>query len=104
MPDRESSLTEDEILFAGVPGSSALGEAASGNGAARGGREIYLRVAESLPGDVDQGYARVHPAALEALGLVPGDLIAVEGRRSCVLRAETLPGLLPSEQIIRVDG
>jgi transitional endoplasmic reticulum ATPase len=104
MPDRESALTEDEILFAGVPGSSALGEAAVGIGAASGGREIFLRVAESLPGDVDQGFARVHPAALEALGLAPGALIAVEGRRACVVRAETVPGRLPSEQVIRMDG
>jgi hypothetical protein len=30
---------------------------------------IYLRVAEALPDDVDQGIARIDPLAMEALGL-----------------------------------
>jgi transitional endoplasmic reticulum ATPase len=104
MPEEERALTEDELLFAGVPGAEALGEATSRGLRGRNGREIYLRVAESLPGDVDKGYALVHSSALEALGVKPGSLVTVEGRRTCVVRAEALPSALPGEQVIRMDG
>jgi transitional endoplasmic reticulum ATPase len=104
MADRERALTEDELLFAGLAGSeTAVGDSAPSR-LGRGGREIYLRVAESLPGDVDKGYARLHPAALQALGLRPGALVVVEGRRACLVRAEGVPPALPGEQLIRLDG
>jgi transitional endoplasmic reticulum ATPase len=103
LPDRERALSEDEILFAGVAGSETVGEAAPRD-RNRSGREIYLRVAESLPGDIDKGYVRLHPTALQALGLRGGSLVAIEGRRVCVLRAEAVPPAMPGEQIIRMDG
>ena len=49
MPDRERALAEEEALFAGVAGSETVGEAPPRD-LLHGGREIYLRVAESLPG------------------------------------------------------
>lgn len=102
MPDREHALSEDELLFAGVAGAEAVGEAAPDR--SRGGREIYLRVAEAMPGDVDKGYARLHPAALEALALKPGSLVTIEGKRASVLRAEAVPAALPGEGVVRLDG
>jgi transitional endoplasmic reticulum ATPase len=105
MADRERALSEDELLYAGVAGSeSAVGERAPRASVGRRGRDIYLRVAEALPADVDKGYARLHPAALAALGLHPGSLVVVEGRRAFTLRAESLPIAMPGEQAIRLDG
>ena len=105
MADRERALSEDELLYAGVAGSeSAVGERAPRLSVGRRGRDIYLRVAEALPADVDKGYARLHPAALAALGLHPGSLVVVEGRRAFTLRAEALPIAMPGEQAIRLDG
>jgi transitional endoplasmic reticulum ATPase len=105
MADRERALSEDELLYAGVAGSeSAVGERAPLASVGRRGRDIYLRVAEALPADVDKGYARLHPAALAALGLHPGSLVVVEGRRAFTLRAEALPIAMPGEQAIRLDG
>jgi transitional endoplasmic reticulum ATPase len=66
--------------------------------------EIYLRVAESLRGDIDMGYARVHSKALGALGLAGDGLIAVQGERSCVLAVRAAPPELSGEQVIRLDG
>jgi transitional endoplasmic reticulum ATPase len=105
MADRERALSEDELLYAGVAGSeSAVGERVPRLSVGRRGRDIYLRVAEALPADIDKGYARLHPAALAALGLHPGSLVVVEGRRAFTLRAEALPIAMPGEQAIRLDG
>lgn len=59
---------------------------------------------ESLRGDIDKGFVRIHPKALEALGLPGGGLVEVEGQRVCVLAAEAAPPALSSEQVIRLDG
>jgi transitional endoplasmic reticulum ATPase len=101
MAERERALSEDELLFAGVAGSDLVAETATRG---RPSREIYLRIAESLPGDVDKGYVRLHLAALEALGLSPGALVAIEGKRSFVVRAEAAPTGLPGDQVVRMDG
>ncbi|MCC7106523.1 MAG: CDC48 family AAA ATPase [Chloroflexi bacterium] len=104
MADRERAVTEEEALFAGVPGSGAIGDALVGRRFGRGGRDIFLRVAEAMPGDIDKGYVRLHPAAFEALGISPASMIAVQGRRTTVVRAEAVPGALPGEGTVRMDG
>jgi transitional endoplasmic reticulum ATPase len=103
MAEPEQALSEDELLFAGVAGAESVGEAAPRERERRG-RAIYLRVAEALPSDIDKGYVRLHAAAFEALGLSPGALVAIEGKRSWVIRAELAPTGLGGEQVVRMDG
>lgn len=65
--------------------------------------EVYLRVGEALPDDVDRGLARIDPQALAALGLDSGDLVAVQGRRTSVVRVEPDPDAV-GRHMIRLDG
>ncbi len=63
-----------------------------------------LRVNEARPKDVGQGRARLDPAVMEALGLTPGDVVAIEGKKRTV--ALCWPGFPEDENrgIIRIDG
>ncbi|MCD6466135.1 CDC48 family AAA ATPase [Candidatus Bathyarchaeota archaeon] len=63
-----------------------------------------LRVAEALARDVGRGIARVDPKAMEDLGLVPGDVVEISGKRKTV--AICWPGYSEDrgKGIIRLDG
>jgi transitional endoplasmic reticulum ATPase len=66
-------------------------------------REVYLRVAEALPQDVERAIARIDPLAFEALGIEPGALVTIQGRRSTVVRVEPdTPAT--GRHMIRLDG
>ncbi|MCC6178712.1 MAG: CDC48 family AAA ATPase [Chloroflexi bacterium] len=76
-----------------------------GNGA-RGdvtGREIYLRVAEAFPFDIHRGIARMDQEAFDALGIHPGALIHVAGKRRTTVRVELAPDM-PGPNLVRLDG
>jgi transitional endoplasmic reticulum ATPase len=68
------------------------------------GREIYVRVAEALPYDIDRGIARMDELSFAALNLMPGSLIHVTGQRSTTMRAELAPLDPSGRHVIRMDG
>src|SRR5215210_2455840 len=68
------------------------------------GREIFLRVAEALPYDIHHGIARMDQAAFDALGLRPGSLIHVTGKRRTTVRVAIAPSSMNGQGVIRLDG
>ena len=65
---------------------------------------INIRVAEALEEDIDHGIVRLNQADLDALGVVPGTVVAIKGRSTTV--AKVLPYTLEAERrrVIRMDG
>ncbi|MEM2370248.1 MAG: CDC48 family AAA ATPase [Candidatus Bathyarchaeia archaeon] len=63
-----------------------------------------LRVAEAHSRDVGRGIARVDPKVMESLGLTPGDIIEISGKRKTA--AICWPGYSEDsgKGIIRIDG
>jgi transitional endoplasmic reticulum ATPase len=106
MAENERALTDEEALFGGLGATSGApqGEAVTAAGRTDGGREIFLRVAEALPFDINHGIARLDRGAFEALGVRPGRLIHVTGKRRTTIRAEMAPPGLPGQHVIRMDG
>ncbi len=106
MADQDRGLTDEEALF-GAPGASSdaqQGEPVAAAQAVERGREIYLRVAEALPFDINHGIARLDQPALDALDLKPGSLVHVTGKRRTTIRVELAPPGLPGQHVIRMDG
>ncbi len=68
------------------------------------GSDKVLRVAEAKAKDVGRGIARLDPAVMQILGLTPGDVIAIEGKKRTV--AICWPGYPEDENrgIVRIDG
>ncbi len=66
--------------------------------------EKVLKVAEARTKDVGRGIARIDPAVMKVLGLTPGDVIVVEGKRTTA--AICWHGYPEDENrgIIRIDG
>lgn len=66
--------------------------------------EKVLRVAEARTKDVGRGIARIDPAVMKVLGLTPGDIIIVEGKK--ITAAICWHGYPEDENrgIIRIDG
>ena len=67
-------------------------------------REVVLRVAEARPRDSGKRRARIDVSVMKMLGLEPGDVIEIEGKKKTV--AIAWPAL-PEDQgldIIRMDG
>ena len=71
---------------------------------------LLLTIGEAQPRDVGRGLARLLPGDLAALGLQPGDVIAVGGSRSTVARvvpifeADCPPGTIQIDGIIRANA
>src|SRR5688572_23460015 len=106
MPDQGHGLSEEEAVYGGfgMTAPAGAGEAVLAQRPADGGREIYLRVAEALPFDINHGIARLDQAAFDALGTAPGCLLHVIGKRRTTVRAELAPPGLPGQHVIRMDG
>ncbi len=106
MPDQERGLSEEEAVYGGFGMSAQTGatEALQVQQPADVGRDIYLRVAEALPFDINHGIARLDQAAFDALGSAPGSLLHVIGKRRTTVRAELAPPGLPGQHVIRMDG
>jgi len=65
---------------------------------------IKLKVAESVQEDVNKGVCRLSTSFMEEIGVRPGDIISIEGKRKTVCIADRCyPGDL-SLNIIRIDG
>ena len=67
-------------------------------------RVATLRVAEAHGRDVGRGIARIDPKVMEELGLTPGDIVEISGKRKTV--AICWPGYVEDagKGIIRIDG
>ena len=67
-------------------------------------RTVTLRVAEAYGRDVGRGIARIDPKVMEELGLTPGDIVEISGKRRTV--AICWPGYVEDtgKGIIRIDG
>jgi transitional endoplasmic reticulum ATPase len=65
---------------------------------------VTLRVAEARSRDVGRGIARIDPEIVERLGLTPGDVVEISGKRKTV--AICWPGYSEDagKGIIRIDG
>ena len=66
--------------------------------------EKVLKVAEAKSKDTSRGIARVDPAVMDVLGLTPGDVVQIEGKKRTV--AIVWPGYPEDANrgLIRVDG
>ncbi|QLH74863.1 MAG: CDC48 family AAA ATPase [Methanomassiliicoccales archaeon] len=63
-----------------------------------------LKVAEAKPRDAGKGIARIDPEIMEILGIQPGDVIQIDGKKKTV--AVVWPGYSEDENrgLIRIDG
>ncbi len=76
-------------------------ERKDGRGAAEGPK---ARVAESRPGEAGRGLVRLDPKLAEALGVEPGDVVLIHGKKTTAARV--WPGL-PEDRgrgVVRMDG
>ncbi len=66
--------------------------------------EKVLKVAEAKSKDASRGIARVDPAVMDVLGLTPGDIVQIEGKKRTV--AIVWPGYPEDANrgLIRIDG
>lgn len=67
-------------------------------------KSVILRVAEASHRDAGRGIARIDTETMRILGLIPGDVIEIEGRS--IATAIVHPGFAPDtgKGIIRIDG
>ena len=65
---------------------------------------VSLRVAEARSRDVGRGIARLDPEAMEKLGLTPGDVVEISGKRRTVAICWPGYGEDAGKGIIRIDG
>jgi len=65
---------------------------------------VTLRVAEARSRDVGRGIARLDPEAMEKLGLTPGDVVEIGGKRKTVAICWPGYGEDAGKGIIRIDG
>jgi transitional endoplasmic reticulum ATPase len=65
---------------------------------------ISIRVAEALEEDIDHGVVRLNQADLDYLGVIPGTVVAINGKSTTV--AKVLPTSIEAEgrRVIRIDG
>ena len=106
MADQGRGLSEEQAILGGLNAGAEASPSAVYTVSPRveAGREIFLRVAEALPFDINHGIARLDQAAFDALGLRPGALAYVAGRRRTTVRVELAPPGLPGRHVIRMDG
>src|SRR4051794_5597070 len=100
MADETSERTEIEQVRGIVPGDGTNGTGKPGETS----REVYLRVAEAFPFDIHRGIARLDQASFDALGIRPGALVHLTGKRRTTVRVELAPDGVPGRHVIRLDG
>jgi transitional endoplasmic reticulum ATPase len=100
MADETKEQTEIEQVRGIVPADGTNGTSKAGETS----REVYLRVAEAFPFDIHRGVARLDQASFEALGIKPGALVHLTGKRRTTVRVELAPDGVPGRHVIRLDG
>lgn len=107
MAEQEQGLAEDEAAVDERVAVTDNGRATTEDELPAAARapsvEVFARVMESLPDDVGRGLARMGTLAFQALGVQSGDLVALVGRRTTVVRVELDPSG-ERRPIIRLDG
>ncbi|MEM2907470.1 MAG: AAA family ATPase, partial [Candidatus Odinarchaeota archaeon] len=66
--------------------------------------EVSLRVYEAYPKDVGRFVIRLHKKILKSLGITPGDIIEIRGRRRSAGIAHPLSQEDTKDNIVRIDG
>jgi transitional endoplasmic reticulum ATPase len=66
--------------------------------------DVELRVSEAFIEDVGQGWARLDPDDMKALGATLGDLIEISGKRKTVARLTATADQNRGKKIIQIDG
>ena len=66
--------------------------------------EVSLRVYEAYPKDVGRFVIRLHKKMLKSLGITPGDIIEIRGRRRSAGIAHPLSQEEAKDNIVRIDG
>src|SRR5437764_13364669 len=66
--------------------------------------EMSLRVAEALVKDVGRGIARLDPKDLGRLGATVGDILAITGERTTVVKAMPASSESRGQGTIQIDG
>jgi len=69
-----------------------------------GSETITLRVAEARSRDVGRGIARIDPETMKKLGLTPGDIVEISGKRKTVAICWPSYSEDAGKGIIRIDG
>lgn len=65
---------------------------------------ISIRVAEALEGDIDRGVVRLNLTDLDYLGVIPGTIVAIKGKRTTVAKVFPTPVEAAERRAIRMDG
>ena len=66
--------------------------------------ELTLKVSKAYPNDSGRGIARLDPEAMLKLGISPGDIIEIEGKRKTVAKVWRAPKNDWGKNIIRIDS
>jgi len=66
--------------------------------------ELILKVKEALVKDVGRAIARLDPADMKNSGLVPGDIILIEGKRKTPVKVMPCYPEDRGKQLIQIDG
>ena len=76
----------------------------SGGDESSSSRKIQLRVAEAKHRDVGKRRARIHPEAMDRLGIEAGEVIELVGKRMTAVTAWPADEEEKETDIIRMDG
>ncbi|RMF89498.1 MAG: AAA family ATPase [Nitrospinota bacterium] len=68
------------------------------------GVQISLRVIESLSKDVGRGIARIDFHDMQALGVQPGDVIRITGKKTTVAKVMAIDDEFAGKKFIQIDG
>ncbi len=69
-----------------------------------GSPEINLKISKAMPEDAEKGIVRIDTKSMQAIGVVPGDIVEIEGGRvTCAIAAKAYPSDV-GVGVIRMDG
>lgn len=66
--------------------------------------QISLRVTESLPKDVGRGIARLDTADMQIIGVQPGDVVRIVGKKTTVARVMAVEEEFVGKKVVQIDG
>ncbi len=66
--------------------------------------QISLRVTESLPKDVGRGIARLDTADMQIIGVQPGDVVRIMGKKTTVARVMAVEEEFVGKKVVQIDG
>ena len=67
-------------------------------------QEIPLKISKAMPEDAEKGIVRMDAKAMQAVAVVPGDIVEIEGGRlTCAIAAKAYPSDV-GIGVVRMDG